>query len=321
MAAHLGAGTLDAHTARGEAVRQFWRDVRHFPGWPPMLSYGRYGGASPQPHRGTGACSTTSASGCEFPSAIRVPPFEICDECRTKLGIVRHPGIVGREAHQRREPEPLLVGDPEPQMLVQHPLIAAELFGVCGSSAKHLAPPGGDIASMVHVYAAREEGRQRLVVFDAVVNALIIWSKAWRPPPTRRGSDTRPRPHVTCVSCIRSRPHGECSSRRSHRRGSNVGASTWVSLRCSATRDRVHGRPPRPAVPPVDIQVDGRCTAVLTGVDAGGRERVASALGSKGWTAAPFVQEPNCGGVAAVATGGLVFGSSSRTLRIANTRW
>ena len=35
--------------------------------------YGRYGGASPQPHRGTGACSMSSAPGCEFPSASRVP--------------------------------------------------------------------------------------------------------------------------------------------------------------------------------------------------------------------------------------------------------
>src|SRR5262245_7447329 len=37
-------------------------------------------------------------------------------------------GVVGSKTHQRREPEPLLVGDSEPQMLVQHPLIAAELF-------------------------------------------------------------------------------------------------------------------------------------------------------------------------------------------------
>ena len=245
---------------------QFWRDVRHFPGWPPMLSSGRYGGASPQPHRGTGACSTTSASGCEFPSATCRSPFGKCDECRTKLGIVRHAGIVGGEAHQRREPEPLLVGDPEPQMLVQHPLIAAELFGVCGRSAEHLAPPGGDIASMVRVYAAREEGRQQLVVFDAVVervdHSVEGTASAARPPPTP-------------------------------------------------------GLPSRP----LTSRVDGRCAAVLTGVDACGLVRVASALGSKGWTGAPFVQEPNCVGVAAVATGGPAFGSSSRTLRIANTRW
>ena len=34
---------------------------------------GRYGGATPQPQRGTGACSTTGAPGCEFSSASRVP--------------------------------------------------------------------------------------------------------------------------------------------------------------------------------------------------------------------------------------------------------
>jgi hypothetical protein len=43
------------------------------PGGPRRSTYGRYGGASPQPHRGTGACSTTSAPACEFPSANRVP--------------------------------------------------------------------------------------------------------------------------------------------------------------------------------------------------------------------------------------------------------
>ena len=36
-------------------------------------SHGRYGGATPQPQRGTGACSTTSAPGCEFWSASRDP--------------------------------------------------------------------------------------------------------------------------------------------------------------------------------------------------------------------------------------------------------
>ena len=35
--------------------------------------HGLHGGATPQPQRGTGACSTTAASGCEFSRANRVP--------------------------------------------------------------------------------------------------------------------------------------------------------------------------------------------------------------------------------------------------------
>src|SRR3954468_10560356 len=36
-------------------------------------NYGSYGGATPQPQRGTGACDTVSAPGCELCTASRVP--------------------------------------------------------------------------------------------------------------------------------------------------------------------------------------------------------------------------------------------------------
>ena len=55
----------------GQPVLRAGRREPHESTW--MSSYGRYGGASPQPHRGTGACAMTSASGCELLSAIRVP--------------------------------------------------------------------------------------------------------------------------------------------------------------------------------------------------------------------------------------------------------
>ena len=48
--------------------------VRRSSRWPSRdAPYGTYGGASPQPQRGTGACSTTSAPGWEFASASLVP--------------------------------------------------------------------------------------------------------------------------------------------------------------------------------------------------------------------------------------------------------
>ena len=62
---------VGARASVGEPVLQAGRRRPHESTW--MSSYGRYGGASPQPHRGTGACAMTSASGCELLSAIRVP--------------------------------------------------------------------------------------------------------------------------------------------------------------------------------------------------------------------------------------------------------
>src|SRR5262249_42956705 len=99
-------------------------------------------------------------------------PFEVRDQCRTKLGIVRHAGVVGGDTHQRCEAEPLLVSDSEIEMLVQHPLVAAEFLAVGGRSTEDLAPPGGDIMAMVRVYTAGKEPRQQVVAFDAVVERV-----------------------------------------------------------------------------------------------------------------------------------------------------
>src|SRR5262249_49646013 len=53
-----------------------------------------------------------------------------------------------------------------------HPLVAAEFLAVGGRSTEDLAPPGGDIAAMVRVYAAGKEPRQQIVAFDAVVERV-----------------------------------------------------------------------------------------------------------------------------------------------------
>ncbi len=65
---HAGAQTRRPGFGRGSS-----RADRHQFGRGCVVSYGRYRGASPQPHRGTGACSTTSASGWSLRGAIRVP--------------------------------------------------------------------------------------------------------------------------------------------------------------------------------------------------------------------------------------------------------
>jgi hypothetical protein len=61
----------------------------------------------------------------------------------------RELGVVGREAHQGREAEALLGGDPEAAMLADHPLVAAELLRVVVRAAEHLAPPGGHVTAML----------------------------------------------------------------------------------------------------------------------------------------------------------------------------
>jgi hypothetical protein len=56
------------------------------------VSYGRYGGATPQPHLGTGACSTTSAPGWELCMARRVP------HSRYPTSAARNSGSLGNRA-------------------------------------------------------------------------------------------------------------------------------------------------------------------------------------------------------------------------------
>ena len=134
--------------------------------------YGVYGGASPQPQRGTGACSTTSAPGCELPTRDPRAPFEVGDERRAELGIRGQAGVVGREAHQRREAKTLLGCDREAAVLGEHALVAAELAAVAGRAAEHLDPPGGDVRAMLLAHAAGEEPAQKLVRLDAVVERI-----------------------------------------------------------------------------------------------------------------------------------------------------
>ena len=59
-------------------------------------------------------------------------PFDVAHERRPELRIVRKRRVVGGQAHQRREPEPLFGCDPEPAVMTQHALVPAQGLGVGG---------------------------------------------------------------------------------------------------------------------------------------------------------------------------------------------
>ena len=99
-------------------------------------------------------------------------PFYVGDEGGAKLGVVRERRVVGREAEQRRETEPLLRGDPKPAVVSEHVLVSAQLLAVAGWAAEDFAPPGGHMCPMLLVHAAREERRQQLVALDAIVERV-----------------------------------------------------------------------------------------------------------------------------------------------------
>ena len=86
----------------GDAAR---RRVR--PGQPEGAS-GLNGGATPQPHRGTGACSTGLGAGLRVAERQPGAPLDVPHERRPELRVVGQPGVVRGQAHQRGEPEPLV---------------------------------------------------------------------------------------------------------------------------------------------------------------------------------------------------------------------
>ena len=99
-------------------------------------------------------------------------PFDVGDEGGAKLRVVRKPCIVGGETQQRREAEALIRGDPECAVVAQHALVPTELLRVPRGTAKHLAPPGGDVLAMLFTDPTGEERRQQLITLDPVVEGV-----------------------------------------------------------------------------------------------------------------------------------------------------
>ena len=118
------------------------------------------GGATPQPQRGTGACSATpSASGRELCIASRVPHSTYPMIAARNSGSAGQPGVVRGQAHRRGEPVPLLGRDRQVAVVGQHRFVAAELVGVDRRPAEHLGPPGGDVVAVLLGDPAGEERR------------------------------------------------------------------------------------------------------------------------------------------------------------------
>jgi hypothetical protein len=53
-----------------------------------------------------------------------------------------------------------------------HVLVAAELIGVTAWSTEYLAPPGTDVIAVLRADPTRKEGRDQLIVLDAVVEGI-----------------------------------------------------------------------------------------------------------------------------------------------------
>lgn len=73
---------------------------------------------------------------------------------------------------KRGEAEALIRGDPEPAMVARHALVPTQLLGVMRRAAEHLAPPGGDMRTVLLADPAGEEWREQLVAFDPVVQGV-----------------------------------------------------------------------------------------------------------------------------------------------------
>src|SRR6476619_2597610 len=99
-------------------------------------------------------------------------PLDVGDERGPKLRVVRQPRVIGGQAHQRGKSEPLLVGDAQPAVFAEHPLVATELDCVGRRPAEHLAPPCRDVVAVLLPYPSGEQRREQLVRFDAVVERV-----------------------------------------------------------------------------------------------------------------------------------------------------
>ena len=116
------------------------------------------------------------------------PPLEVADQRGPELGIAGQPGVVGREAHQRGEAEPLLGGDPEPAVVREHRLVPAELVGVRRGTAEDLDPPGGDVGTVLLAALRRGRSGQQVVALDPVVEGVDQPAEG-RLPPAHSNSD------------------------------------------------------------------------------------------------------------------------------------
>ncbi len=89
--------------ARGGRRRQPPRCITPHP--QRVVRHPQTGGASPQPHRGTGARSTYLRMRLRVLKSDPRSQFKGGNERRTKLGVARHVRVVSRQAHERSNPK------------------------------------------------------------------------------------------------------------------------------------------------------------------------------------------------------------------------
>ena len=117
-----------------------------------------YGGATPQPHRGTGSVLDDVCIVLGVLERQAGAPLEVADKRSAELRIIRQLGVVSGLTHRRSEAKALLRGDPEVSVMGEHPGIAAQSLRVVGRSAKHLGPPQYDVSPVVLADAAWKNG-------------------------------------------------------------------------------------------------------------------------------------------------------------------
>lgn len=64
-------------------------------------------------------------------------PFQVADQRCAELRVIGQAGVVGRQAHQRREPVSLLGRDTEVTVMRQHGRVPAQPLGVVGGAADY----------------------------------------------------------------------------------------------------------------------------------------------------------------------------------------
>src|SRR5262249_29158769 len=94
------------------------------------------------------------------------------NEGGSELRVVGEQGVVGGDAQQGGEAEPLCGSDGQAPVMGEHDLIATEDIGVRRGSSEDLDPPTGDVGPMCLAHPVGKERTENLVLLDAVIEGI-----------------------------------------------------------------------------------------------------------------------------------------------------
>ncbi len=238
---------------------------------------GWYGGATPHPHRGTGACGAGSAPGRGVLDGQPGAPLGVPHQRGARLRVIRKSSGVGGCAEQRHEPQSLLGGDGQPAVHGEHVLVAAVLLGVDGRPTHHLGPPSRDVLPVLLGDHTTEDRSQQRVPLHLVVERVQPAPDRLRPADPL--VDARCLVHAPrlgrlhrCVVSRRSlalapQPPGVAERRvvrRATTGGRAAGEHRWSSSERSERSDETRCRTPRSRGNPV--LVPGGCGPLIAAV-------------------------------------------------------